>query len=640
MFSSNSSQVSSAANYIENVFSSWIYLGNGTTQTITNGIDLSTYGGLVWQKDRTTGGNSHILCDTARGVNAFLRTDMTSAQVNNGGTDAVYAYNTNGFSTGTTNGFSINLAGDSNIAWTFRKQPKFFDVVTWTATGSTQTISHNLGSVPGCIIVKRTSASAAWYVYHQSLGANAAIILNNTNPADTGVPNYWNGTSPTSTQFTVGDYVSATGSTYVAYIFAHNAGGFGLTGSDNVITCGSFTTDGSGAATISLGYEPQWVITKRTDGVSDWQISDTMRGASLTSYGPLNANNANAEDSGTGTFLMAPSATGASFANLGASRTFIYIAIRRGPMAVPTVGTSVFSPVARTGTGANATVTAGFTPDVLWYSGRNAYYNRGPVDKLRGVTKYMYFTSTGAEQTFTTEVTALTNTGMTVGDSSGSTDINKSGIPYINWFLQRAPSFFDEVCYTGTGSATTVTHNLGVVPEMMIVKGRDTITNWSVYTSSTAANEYLFLNRTNAVAIDAQVWNNTRPTSSVFSLGTASLTNIVSGLYVAYLFATCAGVSKVGSYTGNGSTQAIACGFTGGARFVLIKRTDIADWYLYDTARGMTTLTDPYLFTNSTAAETATLGSVTTTTGGFTVNSSILAAINTNGATFVFLAIA
>jgi hypothetical protein len=98
----------------------------------------------------------------------------------------------------------------------------------------------------------------------------------------------------------------------------------------------------------------------------------------------------------------------------------------------------------------------------------------------------------------------------------------------------------------------------------------------------------------------------------------------------------------VGSYTGNGTTQTINCGFgAGGARFVLLKRTDAAGgWYVYDTARGMTVLTDPYLLINSTAAETATLGSVTTVSTGFALNASVLAAINTNAASYIFLAIA
>jgi hypothetical protein len=128
----------------------------------------------------------------------------------------------------------------------------------------------------------------------------------------------------------------------------------------------------------------------------------------------------------------------------------------------------------------------------------------------------------------------------------------------------------------------------------------------------------------------------------VFSLGTSATVNASGGTYAAYLFATCAGVSKVGSYTGNGSTQTIDCGFgAGGARFVLIKRTDsTGDWYVYDTSRGMTTLTDPYLLLNDAAAETATLGSVTAVSTGFALNSTILAAINVNAGTYIFLAIA
>ena len=132
------------------------------------------------------------------------------------------------------------------------------------------------------------------------------------------------------------------------------------------------------------------------------------------------------------------------------------------------------------------------------------------------------------------------------------------------------------------------------------------------------------------------------PTSSTFSFITGNaVVNASGNTYVAYLFATCAGVSKVGSYTGNGTTQTIDCGFTGGARFVLIRRIDTSgNWYVYDTARGMTVLTDPYLLLNTTAAEVATLGSVTTVSTGFALNSAILAAINVSAGTYIFLAIA
>jgi hypothetical protein len=638
MFSSNSSQVSSAYNYIEDVFSTYLYTGTGATQSINNGIDLSTNGGLTWIKCRSNA-QSNWLTDTARGATNTIFSDSTSAQSSL--STGLTAFNTNGFTVSTANGVNANTY--TYASWTFRKQPKFFDIQTWSGSGSSsRTLSHALGSTPGCIIVKGYAGpgNTNWWVYHQSIGTSQVGILNTTAAfASTYATNTFP-SAPTSTNFTVGDFNDSSGYSFVAYIFASNAGGFGLTGSDNVITCGSFTSDAGGNANISLGYEPQFVIYKSSAVTGDWFITDTMRGlnSNVSGGATLYADTSAAETAGGS--QIAINATGFTYSS-SPNKNYIYIAIRRGPMAVPTTGTSVFSPVARTGTGANATVTAGFTPDVLWYSGRNAYYNRGPVDKLRGVTKYMYFTSSSAEQTFTTEVTALTNTGMTVGDSSSSGDINTSGIPYINWFLQRAPSFFDEVCYTGTGSATTVNHNLGVVPELIIIKSRTSGYAWTVYNKTIGNTGCVFLSATNAATFSSSYWNNTSPTSSVFTVGTALNTNASGNSMVAYLFATCAWVSKVGSYTGNGSTQAIACGFTGGARFVLIKRTDdVGDWYVYDTARGMTTLTDPYLLLNSTAAESATLGSVTTTTGGFTVDASILAAINTSSATYIFLAIA
>jgi hypothetical protein len=149
---------------------------------------------------------------------------------------------------------------------------------------------------------------------------------------------------------------------------------------------------------------------------------------------------------------------------------------------------------------------------------------------------------------------------------------------------------------------------------------------------------YLTVNNTSASTGDTSSIT-TAPTSTTITYaGYYSASGVT---YVNYLFATLAGVSKVGTYTGNGTTQTINCGFTGGARFVLIKRTDsTGDWYVYDTARGMTTLTDPYLLMNSTAAETATLGSVTTVSTGFALNSTILAAINVSGGTYIYLAIA
>jgi len=228
-------------------------------------------------------------------------------------------------------------------------------------------------------------------------------------------------------------------------------------------------------------------------------------------------------------------------------------------------------------------------------------------------------------------------------DKTGFEQTNQlwPNINNIYWNFARAAGFFDVVCWTGTSSDQTLNHNLTVAPELIIYKARGATSNWYTacnFTSSDYTNLNLNLsNAGSAVSYTGGGPFSARPTSTQFSVGQFYSTSTM----VAYLFATCPGVSKVGSYTGNGSTQAISCGFTGGARFVLIKRTDsTGDWYVYDTARGMTTLTDPYLLLNSTAAESATLGSVTTTTGGFTVDATILAAINTNAASYIFLAIA
>jgi hypothetical protein len=211
----------------------------------------------------------------------------------------------------------------------------------------------------------------------------------------------------------------------------------------------------------------------------------------------------------------------------------------------------------------------------------------------------------------------------------------------VGYMFGRAPSFMDVVCYTGTGNnPTNFSHNLAAVPELMILKKRSDTDRWEVYSAALGNTMRIDLN-TDGAATAVSIWGGT-PTTTQFSLTSNPNVNQSGQTYVAHLFATCAGVSKVGSYTGNGSTQTINCGFTGGARFVLIKRTDsTGNWYVYDTLRGMTVLTDPYVLMNApAAAEVATLGSVTTVSTGFALDAAVLAAINTSSASYIFLAIA
>jgi hypothetical protein len=656
--------VAAVPQYIEDVFSTYLYTGNGSTQTITNGIDLAGDGGLVWIKSRQFAYN-HSLTDTARGVNQGLASNTTSAQVDYSGSGgSVTAFNSTGFSLGSRT--EVNDTG-TNASWTFRKQPKFFDVVTYTGTGLDRTIAHNLGSVPGCVIVKCTSSGGSatynWVVGHRSLASNEYLQLNTTDQVFSGGSVFNTNTVPnTSTTFSVGTnaITNQSGQTYVAYLFAHDAGGFGLTGTDNVISCGSYTGNGSATGpVITLGYEPQWLMIKKSSSTGNWQMIDNMRGMPVNSAdATLQANLTNAE---TSVEYVSPTSTGFQITstntevNTNAS-TYIYIAIRRGPMKVPTGGTTVFQPVAYTGTNVdNRLVDTGIVTDMTMARIRTATSTGGfyTADRLRADAS-LGTAITSAENTdsdsFMTPTVGYGNSfsamnGFGVGNDA-TRQLNGSSTSQLAYAFKRAPGFFDEVCYTGTGAVINQAHNLAAPPELVIFKSRSAATAWRVIANiGTSAYDRLQLNATTAAASDGYGSAKelvSQPTSTTLSIGTGSTLINSSGVtFVAYLFASCPGVSKVGSYTGNGTTQAIACGFTGGARFVLIKRTDsTGDWYVYDTARGMTVLTDPYLLANSTAAETATLGSVITSTGGFTVNAAILAAINTNAATYIFLAIA
>jgi hypothetical protein len=618
--------------YIEDVFSTYLYTANNSTQTIVNGIDLAGKGGLVWNKSRTYT-YFHNLYDTTRGINNRLFSNDTSAA--NTASNTLTSFNSNGFTVGSNDTGNFAGAGNVGVSWTFRKQPKFFDVVTWTGNdASNRQIAHNLGSIPGCIIARAYTTTSDWSVYHRSLGNTKALYLNLTQEQETNTN--WGNTTPTSSVFTTN--LNGAGNTYIAYIFAHDAGGFGLTGTDNVISCGSYTGNGSSTGpTITLGYEPQWLLVKSaTVGGTgyNWALMDNMRGFPVgSSDAILRANLSDAEVSAD---IASPTATGFQIVNSDGSvnasgQTYIYIAIRRGPMAVPTTGTSVFAPYNAADT---TTQTVGFPTDMYFdFNKTGAPYNVLVGNRLVGTTAQLFTQSTAAES----------NTYGPSGSFASNTTFAPSMIGAgTAWYsFRRAPSFFDVVCYTGTGVARTVAHNLAAVPELMIVKARnDSFGNWAVYPND--PTDYLILNNTGRQFDNDSYWNDTAPTSNAFTVGTSGETNGSGYNYISYLFATCAGVSKVGSYTGNGTTQTIDCGFgAGGARFVLIKRTDASgDWYTYDTARGMTVLTDPYLLLNSSAAETATLGSVTTVSTGFALNASVLAAINTNAATYIFLAIA
>jgi len=666
-------QAATAVNYIEEVFSCFLYTGNSSTQTITNGIDLSTKGGLVWVKNRDSVGE-HALFDTVRGVGNWLTTNSTVAQY---ASTSTTAFLSSGFSlaNGTYVG-EVNQSTRTYASWTFRKQPKFFDVVTYEGDGDTneRLIPHSLNSVPGCVIVKRTDVTGSWAVWHRAGGTTTARFfrLNGTAGAGGSLP--INQTGMSSTNFGVyyaservisdsaGVGFNVSGAIYVAYVFAHDAGGFGLTGTDNVISCGSFTTDGSGNATVSLGYEPQLFLAKKSSSTGNWFLADTMRG--FTPAAPSGADTfiyllANTSDAEAGGDAFRLNSTGVDAVTGVASETYIYIAIRRGPMKVPTSGTSVFGLSARTGTGANATVTGGQTDDLVVIKDRVSAVLPLWSPRLAG-TGYLGSSSNQAE--IAAGITILQANpwdvmdGVKIGTTNSLT--NNSSDTYINYLFKRAPSFMDVVCYTGDGvSARVVTHNLGVQPEFIAIKRRSATGNW-ICNSKLASGDYVrgqgdpnsTATTTNMLGFNSATGANQTLDLTGYVTSTGIQLNVLSqggspntsaSTYVAYLFATCAGVSKIFSYTGNGSSQTINCGFTAGSRWVMIKRTDsTGDWYVWDSARGIVAGNDPHLSLNSTAAEVTTDDSVDTDNTGFIVNQLSATNVNVTSATYIGIAIA
>jgi hypothetical protein len=336
--------------YVDDVFSTYLYTGNGATQTINNGIDLAGKGGLVWNQSRSNAYGGYI-SDTARGTNRRIQPCSTSEQLTV--TQDVTAFNSNGFTMG--NDAGINQSSAQYTSWTFRKAANFFDVVTYTGTGSARTIAHSLGVAPGMIIVKRTSPFGGdWQVYSNGMTSAAYSMQLNLTAAQASTPTVWNSTAPTSSVFSIGadSTVNFFNATYVAYLYAHD------TSSTGIIQCGSFFTNSSANSNIqqTLGWEPQFLLIKRANFVAeDWKIIDTMRGWRTTSSGSGSANvlypnNTLSEAAaGLGIRLLSNGFWGYP-TGLSPSSTYIYMAIRR-PNKPPTTGTQVFNVSTWTQTG-------------------------------------------------------------------------------------------------------------------------------------------------------------------------------------------------------------------------------------------------------------------------------------------------
>ena len=636
--------------YVDDLFSTYLYEGTGSNLTITNGIDLAGEGGLVWIKNRDTTAY-HSLTDTERGVNKDLITNGTFSEQNQSSNPSVRQFNSNGFGIGTEG--RVNNSGSPFVSWTFRKCPKFFDIVTYTGNGTAgRTISHNLGSVPGCIIVKKTNGAASWAVYHRDTGNNQFLVLDDPD-ASTTSSDYWNSTSPTSTVFTVGNQerVNENNKNYVAYIFAHDEQVFGEDGNESIIKCGSYFGTGSAGGALNIGFEPQWFLVKNASQNSqDWFILDSMRGLHNNNKDErLEANESTANDNSFNLFdpVANDLLRGSSVLDETnqASQIHIYIAIRRSHKP-PETGSEVFdvSNKYQTESANSPSYSAPFAPDV-WFRRNNINTDGQPIAVLwrQTMTRINTHTAGGTESDHIAH-------RKTMHYMNGAGDYSSNDFNDYKWFFRRRKGAFDIVTYKGNGSNyASHPHNLGKVPELKIIRRRDDpgyglTPNWIVggtAINGTGNDKYLLLNSTAGEVTSSNYWFAGSDSATGFSVkGGNYESDSQSGNYVAMLFATLDGVSKVGVYTFQGSDLNVDCGFTNGARFVMVKRLDASgEWVVFDTLRGITNSVSPKIAWGSTDYQDQNASYIQPYSGGFKVRAAGPNDISDqNGSRYLFLA--
>lgn len=315
---------------VASTFSTTIYNGTATTEShrIQNGIDLAGDGGLVWikKRDSNIANTNHYLSDTERG-NFYIASNSTNVQA----AGDIASYNSDGWTFNASTGLGTDyLAAQSYVSWTFKKQAKFFDIVTWTGNGThPRTFNHSLNCSIGFMATKETNASGNWTSFHRGLAngfGTGRVYLNATNSVQNESLEFLTSNNSSFT-LTSDTGLNSNGVNYVAYLFAHD------TDASSLIKCGSFTHSTSTGNDIDLGWEPQWLLYKASDGTTGWYLWDTTRGWDATTQSNLRADANSAESTGSNTAAGWPQPTSTGFrlgtnSYAGDNKTFIYMAIR------------------------------------------------------------------------------------------------------------------------------------------------------------------------------------------------------------------------------------------------------------------------------------------------------------------------
>lgn len=632
--------------FVDELFQIISYTGNGGVQSLPVTVDLKTHGGMLWMKPRNAANIIGFVCQ-----NTEYQYDKTTGFWNVGAAGpAGFMYdntvtfanfanqslsNSLNLNSSVSNGATTNTNGQEFLSLLFRRHPRFFWSGLYSGNNTAgRSIPHTLTVPPGMVIIKRTDVANDWFVQHRSMPATSRLFIDSTGAAVVDATS-WNNTAMSSSGVVVGNNagVNATGGFYSIMLFGHD------TAPDGVIQSGSFTTSGS-VATVTLGWEPQFLLYKDiNNAATNWVLVDAQRGfgtAGSTAIKTfLNSVPPVAETTDT---LHSVTATGFTV-NTGANSTYIYVAIRRSNKP-PSFGTEVYKGATYTGNGTTIPATLlGMSPDLYISKARATASDLMVADRMRGQQAGLFTASTAVEDTAQGWALFDRGTGVYFGNSTSYT--NTAATTYINYGFKRARFVMDMVAYTGTGLTHLETHQLGRAPELIIFKRRNVAANWVVNCQllPTPATAFIVMNASNGPSTDSTLWD-TAPTATQFQVKTNNAVNANTGKYMAYMFASLDGVSKIGTYVGNNGSLTVNCNFTTGARWIMIKRIDAVtgDWYVWDSSRGITASFDPWLAWNATTAETTTDDSIGLDVTGFSVNQLAATNINVSGITYLFMA--
>ena len=637
------------------------YTGTGGNRSIAG---LGFGPGFVWLKNRDQNAYAPRIFDIVRGATNRLQSSTTATESSD--STSLTSFDADGFSLGSD--AYVNNSGDDFVAWAFKaddNEPTIntngtitsitsvnanagFSIVKYHGNdGSSGTIGHGLSSAPELIITKALNFSAGWPT---QAGGSFGIRLNEDGANQSGNGNgFYGNTSPTSTVYTVGgsdetndDY------DYIAYCF-HSVAGYSKVG--------TYTGSTSGV-TITTGFKPDFLLIKSTSNTEHWAILDTVRG----NFKVIKPNTNDAEsDSTLNTFTI--TSTGFSFPHQDTADAmlnengyqYIYLAVAMNPTLNTTLANS-FKPVTYTGTGAATSITGlGFQPDLVWMKDRGNTREHILSDSVRGSIREVSSDTADAEEK-DRGVSTFDTDGFSLPD--GNTNYNASSQNYVAWCWKAGNNYvsiiygtnksaivnantangFSIIKYTGTSaSSQSVGHGLTSTPELVMIKKLTGSESWIVWYPGASTTNFLELNGSSATQTGA-TWGGTH-SSTVVNLqdGPSARSSSDGQEYIAYVWHSVAGFSKIGKYTGNGSSQNITgLGFQ--PDFVMNKAIDSShDWNITDSARGNQKGLNP----NTTAVEGAQSPfGVTFISDGFTVadNSGGGASVNGNGIEYLYMA--